>query len=75
VRERGSERLLSDGPFAETREVLGGFYVIDVPNLDAALEWAAKVPNIGYGTVEVRPVMEIPGQPAGESTEPARTSA
>ena len=56
VRLRDGERLITDGPFAETKEVLGGFYVIDVPDLDAALEWAAKMPNIHYGTVEVRPV-------------------
>jgi hypothetical protein len=56
VRVREGERLLTDGPFAETKEVLGGFYLIDVPDLDAALEWAAKMPNIHYGSVEVRPV-------------------
>ncbi len=49
-------KTVTDGPFAETREQLGGFYIIDVPDLDAALEWAAKMPNIHYGTVEVRPV-------------------
>jgi len=62
VRERDGERLLTDGPFAETREILGGYYLVDVPDLDAALEWAAKMPNIAYGSVEVRPVMEIPAQ-------------
>ena len=56
VRVRNGETLTTDGPFAETKEVLGGFYIIDVPDLDAALEWAAKIPNIHYGTVEVRPV-------------------
>lgn len=56
VRVRNGDTLLTDGPFAETKEVLGGFYIIDVPDLDAALEWAAKMPNIQYGTVEVRPV-------------------
>jgi hypothetical protein len=56
VRVRAGETLLTDGPFAETKEVLGGFYLVDVPDLDAALEWAAKMPNIEYGSVEVRPV-------------------
>ena len=57
VRVRGGEALVTDGPFAETKEVLGGFYIIDVPDLDAALEWAKKIPSVGRGTVEVRPVM------------------
>ena len=57
VRVRGDERLLTDGPFADTKEHLVGFYVIDVPDLDTALEWAAKVPNVRIGSVEVRPVM------------------
>jgi hypothetical protein len=57
VRERGGETLITDGPFAETKEMLGGYYVIDVPDLDAALAWAAKIPSVGVGSVEVRPVM------------------
>ncbi len=61
VRVRDGERVLTDGPFAETKEVLGGFYIIDVADLDAAVDWAAKLPNVGYGSIEVRPVMEVPG--------------
>jgi hypothetical protein len=57
VRIRGGETLLTDGPFAETKEILGGYYLIDVADLDAALGWAAKMPNIEYGSVEVRPVV------------------
>ena len=57
VRVREGETLLSDGPFAETKESLGGYYLVDVPDLDAALAWAAKIPNVGYGSVEVRPVV------------------
>ena len=53
VRHRG-ERLFTDGPFAETKEHLLGFYLIDVPDLDTALEWAARMPLIGFGSVEVR---------------------
>ena len=62
VRERGGETVLTDGPFAETKEILGGYYLIDVPDLDAALKWAAQVPNAPYGSVEVRPVMVFPEQ-------------
>jgi|SRR4051812_35800210 hypothetical protein len=57
VRVREGDTVVSDGPFAETKEILGGYYLIDVADLDAALEWAAKMPNITYGSVEVRPVM------------------
>lgn len=59
VRVKGTERVITDGPFAETREVLGGFYLIDAPDLDAALDWAARCPGAKYGSVEVRPVMEF----------------
>lgn len=59
VRVRDGEVLTTDGPFAETKEVLGGYYVLDVPDLDAAREWAAKIPSVPYGSVEIRPVMEI----------------
>jgi len=52
------ERLLTDGPFIETKEHLLGFYLLDVPDLDTALDWAAKMPVIRYGSVEVRPVVE-----------------
>jgi hypothetical protein len=64
VRVRDGKRLTSDGPFAETKEVLGGYYVIDVPDLDAALAWAEKIPNVGYGSVEVRPVMVFDEAPS-----------
>lgn len=58
VRLRGGKVETMDGPFAETKEHLGGYYVIDVPDLDAALRYAAMVPSVGFGTVEVRPVVE-----------------
>jgi hypothetical protein len=58
--ESDGQRVVTDGPFAETREVLGGFYVIDVPDLDAALDWAARCPGArGDGSVVVRPVAEF----------------
>lgn len=59
VRVKSGETVATDGPFAETREQLGGFYIIDVEDLDAAIEWAAKVPNAHKGSIEVRPVMEF----------------
>ena len=59
VRVRDDERLVTDGPFADTKEWLAGYYLIDVADLDAALEWAAKMPNIAHGSVEVRPLMEF----------------
>ena len=59
VRVKGDERVVTDGPFAETREVLGGYYLIDVPDLDSALDWAAKCPGAKYGSIEVRPVLEL----------------
>jgi hypothetical protein len=57
VRVRDGETIVSDGPYAETKEILGGYYLIEVPDLDTALGWAAKMPNISYGSVEVRPVV------------------
>ena len=56
VRLRGGERLLTDGPFIETKEHLLGFYLVDVADLDTALDWAARMPHIRHGTVEVRPL-------------------
>lgn len=63
VRIRGGETLVTDGPFAETREHLGGYFLIDAPNLDAALNIAARIPAAKKGTVEIRPVMEVPNLP------------
>ena len=63
VRVRGGKRLVTDGPFAETREQLGGFYLIDAPDLDEAIDIAGRIPGARSGTVEVRPIMEIPGLP------------
>ena len=57
VRVRNGERLVTDGPFAETKEQLGGFYVLDCKDLDEAIEWAAKIPGAQEGTIEIRPVI------------------
>ena len=67
VRVRDGKRIVTDGPFAETREVLGGFYLLDVDNLDQALDIAARHPGQRFGGVEVRPVMEIGGLPGARS--------
>jgi hypothetical protein len=58
LRKRAGRVETMDGPFAETREHLGGFYLIDAPDLDAALRFAAEIPAARYGSVEVRPVMD-----------------
>ena len=59
VRIRGGKASTTDGPFAETKEAIGGYYLIDVENLDAAIAWAQKIPTAEYGSVEVRPVWEM----------------
>ena len=58
VRVRDGETLTTDGPFAETREQLGGYYLLDCKDLDEAIGWAAKIPGAQSGSVEVRPVMD-----------------
>jgi hypothetical protein len=57
VRIRNGERMITDGPFAETKEQLGGYYLIEAKDLDGALEWALKCPGALTGTIEVRPIM------------------
>jgi hypothetical protein len=57
VRVRDGERTVTDGPFAETKETLGGFYLLDCKNLDEAIDWAAKIPGAQFGSIEIRPVM------------------
>ena len=64
VRVRDGKRLVTDGPFAETREQLGGYFLIDAKDLDEALDIAGRIPAGKWGTVEIRPVLEIPGLPA-----------
>lgn len=63
VRLRDGKRIVHDGPFADTKESLGGYFVIEVPDLDTALDWAARAPSASYASVEVRPVMPPPAQP------------
>ncbi|HEX2414145.1 MAG TPA: YciI family protein [Thermoleophilaceae bacterium] len=76
VRVRDGDRLLADGPFTETKEQLGGFYVLECADLDEALDWAAKIPGAHTGAIEVRPVMDYetvdaPGDRAEEAPRPA----
>jgi hypothetical protein len=63
VRVRENRRLVTDGPFAEAREQLGGFYLIEAKNLDEAINVAERIPVARLGTIEIRPVLEIPGLP------------
>jgi hypothetical protein len=63
IRIREGKSLVTDGPFAETREQLGGYYLIDAKDLDEAIGIAERIPAARFGTVEIRPVMEISGLP------------
>jgi hypothetical protein len=65
VRVRDDKRLVTDGPFAETREQLGGYFLIDAKDRDDAIGIAARIPGARVGTVEIRPVMDVAGLPTG----------
>jgi len=65
VRVRDGKRIVTDGPFAETREQLGGYYLIDAQDLDEAIGIASRIPGARAGTVEIRPVIEVAGLPPG----------
>jgi hypothetical protein len=71
VRIRSGKRLVTDGPFAETHEQLGGYFLIDAKDLDEAIGIAARIPMARRGTVEVRPVIELPGLLSGAPPSPA----
>jgi len=73
VRLRGDKRIVIDGPFAETREQLGGFFLVEAKDLDEAIEIASRIPAGHWGTVEIRPVVEVEGLPAGD--EPRTSGA
>ncbi len=68
VRTQAGKRLVTDGPFAETREQLGGFFLIEAENLDEAIDVAGQIPAGRWGTVEIRPVLEVPELPANSFT-------
>ena len=57
--DKSGERIITDGPFAETREYLGGYYILDLPDLDAAIDWAARCPGARQGRIEVRPIQQF----------------
>ena len=59
IRIREGKLTTTDGPFAETREQLGGYYVLDCANLDEAIQWASKIPHAKYGSIEVRPILDF----------------
>jgi hypothetical protein len=63
VRIRDGKRIITDGPFAETREQLGGYFLIDAGDLDAAVGIASRIPGARYGTVEIRPLLDVAGVP------------
>lgn len=67
VQVRNGKRLVTDGPFAETREQLGGYFLIDAKNLDEAIEIAGQIPGAKKGTIEIRPLLEIENLPRKES--------
>ena len=67
VRVRDGETLTTDGPFAETREQLGGYYLLECKDLDEAISWAARIPGAATGSCEVRPIMDYEAMGAGES--------
>src|ERR1700748_526107 len=64
VTGRDGDTGATDGPLAETKEIIAGYYIVDVPNLDRAIEWAARIPDGRVGKIEVRPVMEFPTEMA-----------
>ena len=75
VRVRDGERALTDGPFAETREQLGGFYLLECRDLDEALDWAAKCPGSHHGTIEVRAIQKFDDPADVAATEGASTAS
>jgi len=68
VRNQNGQRKVQDGPFADTKEQLGGVYIIDVPDLDTALEWAARNPAASLAGVEVRPIIGVEVRPTANQT-------
>lgn len=75
VKVRDGKRLVTDGPFAETREQLGGYFLVEASDLDEALRIAARIPGARMGTVEVRPVMEVAGLPENHAPVESHANA
>ena len=72
LRVRDGKKVITDGPFAETREQLGGYFIIQAENLDQAIDIAGRIPAGRWGTIEIRPVLEIAGLPAAGAAEVTR---
>ncbi len=66
IRVRDGKKIVTDGPFAETREQLGGYFLIDAKDLDEAIAIAARIPSASKGTVEIRPIVELSGLPSDQ---------
>jgi hypothetical protein len=75
MRVRGTECVVTDGPFAETREQFGGFFLVNAKDLDEAMAIAAKIPAAQFGTVEIRPVIQVPQLPENISAAAVDSSA
>ncbi len=75
VRVRDGQTVVTDGPFAETKEEFGGFYMIEAANLDEAIKWAAKIPGAARGTIEVRPIVDFPQEGEESAAVPAGIAA
>ncbi|MHB8398390.1 MAG: YciI family protein [Candidatus Limnocylindrales bacterium] len=71
VRVRDDRTITTDGPYAETKEQLGGFYLLDVANIDEAIEAASRIPGARHGAIEVRPIMELPSMDTSEAVAAA----
>jgi hypothetical protein len=74
IRVRDGERMLTDGPYAETKEQLGGYYLLECKDLDEALNWAAQIPEAANGAIEVRPVMDYEAM-GGEAPSASEAAA
>ena len=71
VRIRDGQTLATDGPFAETKEALGGFYLVEAADLDEAIDFASRIPGAKHGSIEIRPIFELPAEVIGASAEAA----
>jgi hypothetical protein len=74
VRVRAGKRQVTDGPFAETREQLGGYFLVEAQDLNDAIAIAGRIPAAKKGTVEIRPILELPDLPMAEQSAPAATT-
>ena len=74
VRVRDGKTMVTDGPFAEAKEVMGGFYILDCKDLDEALDYAARIPDAKWAGVEIRPIMHVPGWDYGATAGYSRQS-